>query len=348
MYLTYLKERLFSNIIPVLFFTIIILISLITTSHSKRREYITIGTGGISGIYYPTGSAICQFVNNLYHGMHCTVESTGGSIHNINSLKKNVLDHGGGMDIAIIQSDWLYNAYNGKARKEFIKDPFTDLRFILSLHTEAFTIAVRGDSNIETLDDILGKRVNIGPRGSGNRATMGILMKDKGWTKEDFLLVSELKASEQPQALCDNKIDVMIYSVGHPNGAIKEALSSCMVKIIPIPASEIDELIKKHPYYIATKIPGGMYRGVPNDIPTFGLKATLVTTTETKEKTIYKIAQSIYETLPSQSDSGENNFSESATVPVFQSLRKEGLIEGSAGVPFHKGALSYFKEVGLK
>lgn len=331
--------------IKTLLSVIIIMLFVTTSSYSREKKFITIGTGSISGIYYPMGGSICQFVNKAKDTNHlnCSVEITGGSIVNLNSLKKNVSSHGDSLDFAIVQSDWLYNSYYGKERRSFKGHPFKELRFLLSLHTEAFTVVVRNDpkekGGIFNLNQIKGKKVNMGAPGSGNRGTMNILMAQKGWTKKDFRLVSELKASEQAQALCDKKIDVMIYSVGHPNGSIKEASTSCGIRIIPIHGPKIDKLIKEHPYYTYTEIPGGMYKGEPNAIKTFGSKAVLVTTTQTSDETAYQVTKAVYE-----------NFEDKLKklIIVLGDLRKEDLVEGNSSVPFHNGALTYFKEIGLK
>ena len=192
-------------------------------------SFITIGTGGVTGVYYPTGGAICRLVNKgrKEHHVRCSVESTGGSIYNLNTIRAGELDMG------VAQSDWQYHAYNGTSK---FKDqgPNKDLRAVFSVHPEPFTVVARADSGIKSFDDLKGKRVNIGNPGSGQRGTMEVLMAAKGWKKSDFTLASELKASEQSKALCDNKIDAMIYTVGHPSGSIKEATTSCDTVLVSV------------------------------------------------------------------------------------------------------------------
>jgi TRAP transporter TAXI family solute receptor len=298
------------------------------------NKFVTIGTGNVTGVYYPTGGAICRLVNRgrRDHGIRCSVESTNGSVFNINSLRR------GEMDLAVAQSDWQYHAYKGSVVPSFIaQGPFEDLRSLFSLHTEAFTIVVKDDSGINSLDDLVNKRVNIGEPGSGIRATMEVVMKSKGWTYESFKVASELKASEQPQALCDNKIDVMIYNVGHPNGAVQEAATSCNVKIIPVIGPEIDKLVKERSYYAYTTIPGGMYANNPNDIKTFGGMATFVTNKNVDEEVIYQVVRSVFK-----------NFDSFKTLhPVFANLEKEKLIKDGNTAPLHKGAIRFYKEENL-
>jgi TRAP transporter TAXI family solute receptor len=295
-------------------------------------KFVTIGTGSVTGVYYPTGGAICRLVNRgrKQHGIRCSVESTGGSVYNLNALRQ------GGMDLAVSQSDWQNHAYHGSTVFA-AQGAFEDLRSVFSLHTEAFTIVVRTDSGISKLDDLPGKRVNIGNPGSGNRATMEVLMSAKGWDKDIFKVASELKASEQPQALCDNKIDAMVYTAGHPNGAVQEAATSCDVKIIPIDTKEVDSLVKNNSYYAYTTIPGGMYAGNPDDIKTFGSKATFVSTSKVSPEVIYQVVKAVFD-----------NFDNFKTLhPVFVSLDPKKLVTEGNTAPLHDGAKRYFKEKGL-
>lgn len=299
---------------------------------ARADKFVTIGTGGVTGVYYPTGGAICRLVNRgrRDHGIRCSVESTGGSVYNLNSLRE------GGMDLAVAQSDWQSHAYNGTAIFE-AQGPFKELRAVFSLHTEAFTLVVRADSGIDKLDDLAGKRVNIGNPGSGNRATMEVLMAAKGWTKDSFKLASELKGSEQPQALCDNKIDAMVYNAGHPNGAVQEVATSCEVKIIPVVGKEVDKLVQENAYYAYTTIPGGMYAGNPDDIKTFGVKATFVSTSKVSPDIIYEVVKAVFD-----------NFDNFKTLhPVFVNLDAKKLVHEGNTAPLHSGAERYFKEKGL-
>lgn len=196
---------------------------------ASAQDFITIGTGSVTGVYYPTGGAICKLVNKdrKDHNIRCSVESTGGSIYNVNTIRSGELDFG------IVQSDWQYHGYNGTS--EFAEQgAYKKLRAVFSLHTEPFNIIARADSGIENVKDLAGKRVNIGNPGSGDRATMQVVMDAFGWNNDSFKLAAELKGSERSQALCDNKIDAFIYMVGHPNGAIKEATTSVQPNWFPL------------------------------------------------------------------------------------------------------------------
>ena len=182
-----------------------------------QQTFVTIGTGGVTGVYYPTGGAICRLVNKnrKQHGIRCSTESTGGSVYNLNTIRAGELDMG------VAQSDWQYHAYNGSSKFKD-KGANLNLRAIFSVHPEPFTVVARADSGIRNFNDLKGKRVNVGNPGSGQRGTMEVLMDALGWKMSNFSLASELKSSEQSKALCDNKIDAMVFTVGHPSGSIKE------------------------------------------------------------------------------------------------------------------------------
>ncbi len=299
---------------------------------APKGNFATIGTGGVTGVYYPSGGAICRLVNKnkKEHGVRCSVESTGGSVYNINTIRA------GELDLGVAQSDWQFHAYNGTSKFKD-KGPFKDLRAVFSLHAEPFTMVARKDSGIKNLDDIKGKRVNIGNPGSGQRGTMEILMKAKGWDKSTFSQASELKAAEQAKALCDNKIDVMVYVVGHPSGAIKEATTTCESVLVNVSGDEVAKLIADNDYYRAATIPGGMYAGNPADTLTFGVGATVVTSAKVPENVVYNIVKAVFENFDSF-----RKFH-----PAFANLKKEQMIKDSLSAPLHDGAVKYYKEAGL-
>jgi len=299
---------------------------------AMAMDYVTIGTGGVTGVYYPTGGSICRLVNKdkKEHGVRCSVESTGGSVYNINTIRAGELEMG------VAQSDWQFHAYNGTSKFKD-KGAFKDLRAVFSIHGEPFTVLARADSGIKNFDDLKGKRVNIGNPGSGQRGTIEIIMKEKGWTKDDFKVASELKASEQSKALCDNKIDAMVYVVGHPNGAIKEATTTCESKLVTVKDSVIDKIVADADYYKYSTIKGGTYKGNPDDVTTFGVAATIVTSAKVPEKVVYTVVKSVFE-----------NFEAFKKLhPAFANLTKEDMVNNGNSAPLHPGALKYYKEAGL-
>ena len=308
------------------------LVSVFAADSFAATKYVSIGTGAITGVYYPAGGAICRLLNRgrKEHGIRCSVESTGGSVSNLNAVRNGAIDFG------IVQSDWQYNAYSGTG---FFSDqkPFKELRSVFSLYTETFTIAVLEKSDIKTLNDIVGKRVNFGPQGSGMYATMEVLVAAKGWTNQSFSAVNYLQPSEQPKALCDGKIDVMIYAAGNPNGVLQEATQSCKVRIIPVDRETIDKLTQMNSYYVKATIPGGMYAGNSSNIETFGVKSGIVASEKTDADIVYNVTKATFE-----------NFDNFRTLhPVFSSLKKEEMVRDGNSAPMHPGALKYFKEAKL-
>ncbi len=299
---------------------------------NAETKFVTIGTGGVTGVYYPTGGSICRLVNKTrkQHGIRCSVESTGGSVYNLNAIAAGELDMG------VAQSDWQYHAYHGTS-KFAKKGPNKKLRAVFSVHPEPFTVVARADSGIKNFMDLKGKRVNIGNPGSGQRGTMEVVMDALGWTKADFKLASELKSSEQSKALCDNKIDAMVFTVGHPSGSIKEASTSCDSVLVNVTGPAIDKLVADNDYYRTAVIPGGMYRGTPNDTKTFGVGATFVTSSDVPEEVIYQVVKAVFENF--------NDFKK--LHPAFAHLKKEEMIKDGLSAPLHKGAIKYYKEAGL-
>ena len=264
------------------------------------------------------------------HGIRCSVESTGGSVYNLNAIRAGELDMG------VAQSDWQYHAYHGTS-KFAEAGPNKDLRAVFSVHPEPFTVVARADSGIKTFTDLKGKRVNIGNPGSGQRGTMEELMGALGWTKDVFKLASELKPDEHSKALCDNKIDAFVYTVGHPTGNIQEAAASCDVVLVDVSGPVVDKLVKDNSYYRYATIPGGMYRGTDTDTKTFGVGATFVSSATVPDEIIYNVVKAVFE-----------NFDDFKKLhPAFAILKKEEMIKDGLSAPLHDGAVKYYKEAGL-
>ena len=298
---------------------------------AAQEKFVVIGTGGQTGVYYVVGGSICRLVNRgtKDHGIKCT-HTTGGSVSNLNGLRN------GDLDMGVAQSDWQFHAYNGSSPDNFPDGAYKDLRAVFSVHAEPFTVVARTDSGIKTFDDLKGKRVNVGNPGSGQRGTMEVVMDKMGWSMGDFALASELKSAEQSQALCDNKIDAMVFTVGHPNGSIKEATTSCDAIIVPVDGPVIQKLAADNDYYAMATIPGGMYNGTDGDVTTFGVGATFVSSTATDEETIYQMVKAVFE-----------NFKRFKKLhPAFANLEPSNMIVNNLSAPLHDGAARYYKEQG--
>lgn len=304
--------------------------AMIVAPAAMAEEFITIGTGGVTGVYYPTGGAICRLVNKnrKEHGVRCSVESTGGSVYNINTIREGELEFG------VVQSDWQYYAYTGAP--QFEGEQFEGLRAVFSLHPEPFTVVARADAGVKNFEDTKGKRVNVGNPGSGSLGTMEVLLAAMGWTTKDFQIATELKPAEQASALCDNQIDVMTYTVGHPSGAIQEATTSCDAVLVNVEGEAVDKLIEENPFYRKAVIPGGMYRGNDEDTNTFGVGALLVTSADVSEEAVYTLVKSVFDDF--------EDFKQ--LHPAFANLTQEEMVSESISVPLHPGAEKYYREQG--
>jgi len=313
--------------------------SLVATSFSATpafaadQNFVTIGTGGVTGVYYPTGGAICRLVNKgrKEHGVRCSVESTGGSVYNINTIR------GGELDMGVAQSDWQYHAYNGSGKQAFIDaGPYKELRAVFSVHPEPISIVARKDAGIKHISDLKNKRVNIGNAGSGTEATWNVVWDAMGMSNDDLKLAAQMKSSETPGALCDNKIDAFFWLVGNPAALNKEATTTCDANFVEVSGKGVDALVKKFPFYGTTVIPGGMYTGNPDDTPTFGVLATFVSSTATPADTIYAVVKSVFD-----------NFEDFKKLhPAFAYLTEKDMISKGISAPLHEGAIRYYKERG--
>ncbi|RVT50465.1 TAXI family TRAP transporter solute-binding subunit [Rubrivivax albus] len=307
------------------------ILGLPASSAFAQQKFVTIGTGGVTGVYYAAGGAICRLMNKdrARHGIRCSVESTGGSVFNINTIKAGELDFG------VAQSDWQFHATNGS--KVFEKDgKHTDLRAVFSVHPEPFTVLSRKEAAIGKFEDLKGKRFNVGNPGSGTRASAEELLNAMGWKMGDFSLASELKADEHGAALCDNKIDAFFYGVGHPSANIQDPITTCGAKLVPLTGAAIDKLVSGAPYYAKVNIPGGLYAGHPNPTPTYGVLATFVTSAKVPDATVYELVKAVFD-----------NFEEFKKLhPAFGALQPQDMVKNGNSAPMHPGAVKYYKEKG--
>ena len=298
---------------------------------AAQQKFVSIGTGGVTGVYYAAGGAICRLVNKdrAEHGLRCSVESTGGSVFNVNTIKA------GELDLGVVQSDVGYNAYEGLSQfKE--GGAYKKLRSVFALHPEPFTVLARKEANIKSFDDLKGKRFNVGNPGSGTRASMEMLLAAKGWTMKDFSLASELRPDEHGSALCDGKIDGFFYGIGHPSANIQDPTTTCGAQLVSLTGPAVDELVQKHSYYAKATIPGGLYPNNDQPTETYGVTATFVTSEDVPEESVYLIVKAVFD-----------NFEDFKRLhPAFANLDPKEMIKSGLSAPLHPGAEKYFKEKG--
>lgn len=298
------------------------------------KKFVTIGTGGVTGVYYPTGGAISKMINNKFaeYGIKATVESTGGSVYNINAVLSGDLEFG------VAQSDRQYQAYNGMAEWK-AAGPQKNLRALFSIHPETITLIASGESGVKTVQDLKGKRVNIGNPGSGQLQNSKDVLAAFG-VDLSSINAEQVKAVEAPGLIQDEKIDAFFYTVGHPNGNIKEATSGRIkVNIIPISGAGADAMVNKFSYYAKAMIPSEFYPSSLNagtDIESVGVKATFVASSELADDIVYAVTKEVFDNLEAFKK----------LHPAYSVLTKENMLQGLSA-PIHKGALRYYKEAGL-
>jgi TRAP transporter TAXI family solute receptor len=261
------------------------------------------------------------------HGIRCVTQSSQGSIANLNALSK------GEIDLALVQSDWHSLAYTGDGVFEN-SGARRNLRSVLSLHAEPFTVVARRDAGISVIDDLKGKRVNLGPPGGGLRATMTVVMEAFGWSRDDFAVAAEIPADGQSRALCEGEIDAIPFVIGHPNRAIEEMIVTCDADLVPVTGPVIDELVANTDYYAKIDIAGDVYPGAVDHTPTFGLHATLVTTSNADGRVIHEIVQSIFDDF--------DRFK--AMHPVLADLDEGEMQREGLAAPLHPGTQLLFWE----
>ena len=296
-----------------------------------QQKFVTIGTGGVTGVYYAAGGAICRLVNKdrAKHGIRCSVESTGGSVFNVNTIKA------GELDLGFTQSDVQFNAVKGVGQ---FKDAGAvgDLRAVFAVHPEPFTVVARKEANITKFEDFKGKRFNVGNPGSGTRSSMEEMLSAMGWKLSDFSLASELKADEHGPALCDGKVDGFFYGVGHPSANIQDPTTSCGAKLVSLTGPVVDKLVADKPYYAKVTIPAGLYPNNPQATNTYGVLATVVASSKTPADTVYAVTKAVFD-----------NFDEFKKLhPALAHLKPEDMVKNGLSAPLHDGAARYYKEKG--
>lgn len=304
----------------------------LSQTNAAEQRFITIGTGGVTGVYYPTGGAICRLVNKgrRDHGIRCSVESTNGSAENIKSIRIHELELG------VAQSDVQVSAMKGE--KDFAQDgPFEDLRALFSVHSELIQIVARADSGVKKFSDLKGKRVNIGNPDSGQRATTELMMAHHGWTEATFSKVGQLRSTEQSRALCENDLDAISFTAGIPNASVKEATVTCDAVLVPLDGAWVDAFLANNPAYAKETIPGGTYRGSETPTPTIGPKAVILASARMSDDVAYQVVKAVFESF----DDFRNLH------PAFANLKKEAMVKDGLAAPLHPGARRYFQEAGL-
>ncbi len=292
-----------------------------------------LGTGGAGSAYHQLGRAICQLVNRSSeeHGVTCEALATPGALFNLSNVR------GGAIEFGLVPSDLHYHAVNKSGPFAFVDDTYDNVRSILALHPELITLVVRGDSGIDGLDDLKGRRVNKGDWGSAQRGGMDALLASKGWTDKDFLLSEELPASQQSLTFCNDGLDAIAFAVAHPDPNVARVMELCEGTLVGVEAAEAEALLAKNPFYVRGEIAAGTYPGQDEAVPTYGTRVTLVSSEETDADTVYALVKSVFEDLERLKRSN----------PSLKSVESADMTDVGLTAPLHEGARRYFEETGM-
>lgn len=298
------------------------------TEGAHNHVVIDIGTGSKTGVYYPAGVGICSLLGTgtATHTIRCRALNTGGSTYNLENVQNGTLQLG------IAQADTLYRAWGGQAP---FKEKGVKLRVLFALHEEMVTLAVHRNAEIVSFKRLQGKRLNLGPEGSGNERVVSEMFKACHIFPGDLGVMGRLKPADVPEAMLSGLMDGYFYVVGHPNNSLVQAAKSMPLDVIPLSGRCINTLVKNHPFFDITVIPGGLYRGVDQDVATFGVKAWVVSSIDTSADTIYHVVETVFENMDA--------FRKQK--PTFYRLSPRRMIK-RVDIPYHEGALKYYQKKG--
>ncbi|MEE9153747.1 MAG: TAXI family TRAP transporter solute-binding subunit [candidate division NC10 bacterium] len=297
-------------------------------AHAAKKFFV-IGGGSKTGIYYQVALGVCTLVNEKLgsQGYTCKGQEALGSVLNIKAMRQGLLD------FAVIQSDLHWQAYNGE--EDWKGKPYKELRSLFSIYRETVMLVTRADTGITSVTDLRGKRVNIGNPGSGHRENAEDILRIYGIERYTDISERELEAQDAARALLRGKIDAFFYTVGNPWERGQKIANRIKIRMIPINAPGIKDLVASHPYYVMAAIPGGIYKGVDKDVPTYAVKATFVTGASEPEEVVYNVVKTVFENL--------DRFRRMHA--AFKSLEPKDMLKGLSA-PLHPGAVRYYKEKG--
>lgn len=308
----------------------------IGSSDQARAADVIIGTGEESPVHFNVGRALCRAISRSKQAMSCEVERiVGRDAAEPLAVLANLRD--GAIDIGVAPSDWLSHAYNASGPVEFMDARFENLRTLMLLHGEPFTVVARRDAGITGLADLVGKRVNIGVPGSDQRVVMQQVMAAMGWSRASFTLADELTGPEQSLALCHDRIQAMVAIVAHPDTGLAKTMALCDAELVEVAGAEIDGLIAEKSYFSIAEIPAETYENQASVVKTFGIRVAAVVTEDMPDTTAYDIVQSVL-----------GNFDRFKRFhPAWRQLQPRDMKSDGESVPMHPGAIKKFSESGM-
>ncbi|HEY8102305.1 MAG TPA: TAXI family TRAP transporter solute-binding subunit [Burkholderiaceae bacterium] len=289
-----------------------------------RDKFISLGTSSRSGIYHVVGTGLCNAVNQERRTslMRCVAYNTVGSEYNAKAVTYGELSMG------ITLPDIAYAEFSQKQSDDARG---ADLRSVMSLHSKPVVMLARRAAKIADATQLAGHSINLGNRGSGQRFVVENIMKVLGLTAADFSATSELHTTKMGEAFCAGKIDVIVESLGNTSPFYKKMIEECDGTIVSFPPQMIDKMLAENPLMSRLSIPGGLYAGYPQPVPTFGYRALLVTSAKVSDEAVSRFVASIMHELPDLKK----------TDPVLNELDPDKMFTDGIVIPLHPGVIQY-------
>ncbi|GBE43258.1 hypothetical protein BMS3Bbin10_01334 [bacterium BMS3Bbin10] len=309
----------------------------LSATPGEAVEEIAIAAGERGGAYYDFGRSICRLLDRKAEGLKCALapaargDAPDDSLSNLVNINNNAADFG------LARSDWHHYAVTGTGPAKYMGGKLEGVRSLFSLHMQPVTLIARRDAGIKNLDDLKGKRVNIGRAYSSDRRSVELVMAAKKWTRRDFLMVDELSQADQRLAFCQNRVQAMFYMGSHPNDGVSQAVRLCGATLVNVGGAAIDEIVAARPYLTRTTIAPGTYAGIPEPVTTFGSTVTVVSSADVSEDLVYAFVKAVFENLPALKKSHS----------AFRNLDPASMVKNGLTAPYHIGAMRYYREKGL-
>ena len=299
-----------------------------TPAQAQMSRDLLIGGGSVTGVYYQVALHVCNLVNKHSDGAYnCVGRPALGSVFNINAVNRGLLDFG------VAQSDRNWQAANGHA--DWDGKAVGALRSVFSAHPETVLLVTRADTGIASVEDLVGRAVNIGNPGSGQRGNAEDVLRLHGIDPDSDIDAQGLQQNEASRALIDRKIDAFFYTVGNPAAAIEEPANSTDIRIVPINSQAIRDFIADKPYYVMTSIQPGVYKGVDEPVETYAVKATVVASDALEADVVHDVVRIVMENLDELK----------AAHAAFRHLDPAAMM-GGLSAALHDGARRYYDEQG--
>ncbi len=294
----------------------------------KVKNSIKLGSYNEDASTYPSDAALCLFINHErpIFNLRCDFIDIGDFEDTLKKLKEARID------IMLMPSNIQKDVLTGSGTL-----PYKNLRFIASLYESALTILVRGDSSIYSLDDVIGKVINVGDSKGYTKFMMDDVFLAKNWQISQFKGVMHLPDENIGAALCGKQIDVAALLVSHPSKLIKDITRLCDIRILQPNDSQVLSVLSKANGYTPTIIPGGTYLDTPHDTQTIGVNMSLVTSEEESPSTTYLLTKLLLTRFNSFRD----------IHPAFYTLTLDNMFRKGQIAPFHIGVIRYLKEKNI-